>query len=633
MPLSDEEVQSLTARLRLGTGHEAQQRSVQTALTSLLVHERRGVVLADEVGFGKTYEALAIMALLCERARAARKSFDRVIILCKSALLGKWQEELSRMRPDKGFPRYLVGETWHDRHPIFRLIDPVHVVGRRASADEHRSVRDGGKLQAPAGIYIVNHDVLTEANRNSRWFLKRLYETEWDLVIVDEAHHYARWTKPAYIFAPNEEMTDYDQGLSGGKFGKILALTATPFELAPQEMIQLLALVRADKNDLEVIKNGLDLYVRQLDSFFSLRQRSVTDPLRREAVLRLNRLRDEDALGDANAGIGLQNLLRRYMVRNTKSQNERRYFFVNKAAGTFAMQPFNKLDDLRHTLKEAPLLPFEGPDVLFYLELRELIDETIEQARVGADHRTFVTTDLRQGLSSYPQLAKSALLKRNLESAGRLRRLVDSWINGKHPKLHPKVEALADLVEVLALKEIEKVRATPKKWFSKVLIFNKLIGGTAPHLRDELTKRLTPIFAGYLEEVLHNAGLGTRAEFSSTIRSRMRESLSDVKANLKRGREDLVCIASPSKSSDAMTEITLSSANRIVGTSTNQSTHLYCSSAGSARKASISSNSAGTSFTTTSNGIRQRWSSARGVSTEWAGAGPKRASSTSGSCS
>src|SRR5208283_4231722 len=218
-------------------------------------------------------------------------------------------------------------------------------------------------------------------NRNSRWFLKRLYETEWDLVIVDEAHHYARWTKPAYIFAPNGDMTDYDQGLSGGKFRKILALTATPFELTPQEMNQLLALVRADKNDLQIIRKGLDLYVRQLDAFFALRERSVMDPLRREAVRRLKRFRNEDALGDGGQGTGLQDLLRRYMIRNTKSQNERRYFFVNRMAGSFGMQQFEKLDDLRRTVKEASLIPFEGPDALFYLEFRELIDETIEKAR------------------------------------------------------------------------------------------------------------------------------------------------------------------------------------------------------------------------------------------------------------
>jgi SNF2 family DNA or RNA helicase len=541
MPLTEETVCNICACLSLGTGHEAQERAVRGALTNLLVHERQGVVLADEVGFGKTYEALAIMALLCELARAERKRFNRVLILCKSALLGKWQEELSRMRPDRGFPRYLVGETWRAGHPIFHLINSVHVVGRRASAEEHRSVRDGGKLQAPPGLYIVNHDVLTEVNRNSRWFLKRLYETEWDLVIVDEAHHYARWTKPAYIFAPNGDMTNYAQGLSGGKFGKILALTATPFELTPQEMVQLLALVRADSNDLQGIKKGLDLYVRQLDRFFSLRERSVTDPLRREAVHRLKKLRDEDVFGDGSRAIGLQGLLSRYMIRNTKSQNERRYFFVNRAAGTFTMQPFNKLDDLRRTLKMASLLPFEGPDVLFYLELRELIDETIEQARAGTDHRTFVTTDLRQGLSSYPQLAQSALLKRNLESARRLKHLVDSWSNGPHPKLHPKVEALVDLVEAITLKEIEKVRAAPTKWFSKVLIFNKLIGGTAPHLREVLTKRLTPVFSCYLDEVLRQKGLGTRGKFSSAVRSRLRKAISDVKVNVNGWRGEHLC--------------------------------------------------------------------------------------------
>jgi hypothetical protein len=307
-------------------------------------------------------------------------------------------------------------------------------------------------------------------------------------------------------------------------------------------MVQLLALIRADKNDLELVREALVLYVRQLDAFFALRQRSEGDQLRREVVCRLNQLRDEDALGDASRGIGLQDLLRRYMIRNTKSQNERRYYLVNKATGKFAMQPFQKLDDLHRKLKAAPLLPFEGPDALFYLELRELIDETIEQARAGTDRRTFVTTDLRQGLSSYPQIAQSALLKRNLESARRLKRLVDSWSSKKTLKLHPKVEALADLVESIALTEIEKVRAEPTKWFSKVLVFNKLIGGTAPHLREVLTKRLTPVFANYLEVVLHQAVLGTRAEFSSAVRSSLKRALSDIKTRMKIWRNEGLCL-------------------------------------------------------------------------------------------
>ncbi|WP_198026626.1 SNF2-related protein [Bradyrhizobium sp. ARR65] len=541
MPVTEEAVRKLCARLRLGTGHELQEHAVRSAISGILVDQRKGVVLADEVGFGKTYEALAIMALLCEHSRAAQNPFERVLILCKSTLLEKWQEELSRVRPDRGFARYLMGEAWPEHHPVFRLLDAVHVIGRRAAADDHRSIREGGKLQAAPGIYIVNHHVLTEANRNSRWFLKRLYETEWDLVIIDEAHHYARWTRPAYIFAPNGDMTDYNQGLSGGRFANILALTATPFELTPHEIVQLLALIRADKGDLQAIRAGLDQYVRELDAFFALRERSVTDPLRLQAVRRLNRLRDHDAVGDGTCSAGLQALLRRYMIRNTKSENERRYYFVNRAAGQFRMQRFNKLDDLRRTIKDAPLLPFEGPDALFYLELRELIDETIEQAREGNDNRTFVTTDLRQGLSSYPQLARSKLLNRNLDSAKRLKRLVDAWNSGKHVKLHPKVDALADLVEAIALHEIEKVSTTPGSWFSKILVFNKLIGGTAPHLRDVLTKRLTPIFVNHLEAVLRSAGIESRASFAAVVRSRMRSMLSDVKKRLKKSCGEMLC--------------------------------------------------------------------------------------------
>jgi len=122
--------------------------------------------------------------------------------------------------------------------------------------------------------------------------------------------------------------------------------------------------------------------------------------------------------------MGLQALLRRYMIRNTKGQNERRYLLVNKVDGQYQMRPFEKLDNLRPCLEELPLLPFDGADALFYLELRELIQATIQQAREGTGTRTFITTDLRQGLSSYPQIAGSKLLDRDLESAHRLRRLV-----------------------------------------------------------------------------------------------------------------------------------------------------------------------------------------------------------------
>jgi superfamily II DNA or RNA helicase len=528
MPITNTDVTALVSKLHLG--RDQQQKAVTAALRSLLVEERRGVVLADEVGFGKTYEALAIMALLSERARETHRAFDRVLVLCKSALLNKWQEEISSVRKGKGFPQYLTPDHWHARHPVRQLLQNVHVIRRRACAEEHRGVRDDGRLQARPGLYIVNQDVLTEKTRTTRLFLQRLYNTVWDLIIVDEAHHYARWVQPAYIFSPDGDMRNYDQGISGGRFAKILALTATPFELAPNEIIRLLALVRAEPVDVEHLAKGLEQYVRRLDQLFGIRQRSQTDPLRQELVQRLKRLRDENAL-EAELQIGgLQQLLRCYMVRNTKVQNERRYFIVNKTDGRYTPDPFDKFADLQKMLHTSPLLPFEGPDSLFYLQLRELIDETIGQARDGTGSRTFISTDLRQGLSSYPQIEKSKLLnKHNLESARRLKRLVSAWSREGSRRLHPKVQALADIVETIASEELAKIRQDPNRWVSKILVFNKLTGGTAPHLRTELQRRIAPLFDEHLKQSLLEHGWGSKEVFASRLREHIRQSLGDVK--------------------------------------------------------------------------------------------------------
>lgn len=529
-------VDQLVGRLPLGAGHELQEHAVAAALGSILRDGHRGIVLADEVGFGKTYEALAIMALLCDHARVTGGSFGRVLVLCKSPLLRKWLEETNPARSDQGFPQYLCGAYWQG-HPVRALLERVHVIERRWSADELRAGgvrghRLGGRLQVPEGLYIVNHDLLSERVRGTRLLLGQLWRTHWDLIIVDEAHHYARRNRPAHIFAPDGDLRSYEQGIGDGKFGNILALTATPFELTPQQMVNLLALVRADLVDLEVIEKGLELYVRHLDQFFALRQRSPVDPLRAGAVQRLRCLRDEDALASGNHGQGLQKLLRKYIIRNTKSQNERRYFLVNKVGDAYQQVQFDKLDDLHERVRLAPLLPFDGPDALFYLELRELIQETVELDRKGIDRRTFITTDLRQGLSSYPQIEHSALLQRNLDSARRLRALLGKWNSTKSRRLHPKVRALVDVVRAIALAEVDKVRSGRGAWFSKVLVFNKLIVGTAPQLREEISKALADVFNKFLTELLARSGLGPTEPLQDRFREHARQSLDLSRARL-----------------------------------------------------------------------------------------------------
>ena len=155
----------------------------------------------------------------------------------------------------------------------------------------------------------------------------------------------------------------------------------------------------------------------------------------------------------------------------------------------------------------------------------------------GTDTRTFISTDLRQGLSSYPQVEYSALLSRNLESAHRLKKLVHGWNTGKDRCLHPKVQALSDIIAEIATAELKKIELNTTTWVSKILVFNKLIGegdkGTASHLRKVLDARLEPIFSDFLEEQLKKAkGFGTRDELARRIREHMKISLDSLKAEM-----------------------------------------------------------------------------------------------------
>lgn len=527
---AEQDIEALVATLPLGSGHEDQERVVAAALRRFLIQGQRGVVLADEVGFGKTYEALAVVAHLCAHARRRRRPFDHVLVLCKPALVRKWEEETSSARANRGFPRYLPAK--HPAHALFG--NEVRCIDNRATARElrHAGVRGqrvDGRHQVPPGLYIVNEKLLQEEKRQASTLLRQIWRTHWDVVVVDEAHHYAHGNRPMLLFAPDGDLRNYDQ--ASLDFDKILTLTATPFALTPYELVNLLALVRADHAVLDAIETGLQNFVPALDRFFELRERSPSDPLRQQQVGLLQRLRDDDALNSGASDRGLQALLRRFLIRNTKKQNERRYFLVERGPLGFDSGDFRKLDEnLQHRVRRSPLIPFEGEHTLFYLELRELIQEVTERARDGETKRTFIPTDLRQGLSSYRQIATSDLLRRDLESAARLRGLVERW--NKDGKLHPKVAALGEVVRGIVEAEVCRVHATPGAWFSKVLIFNKLIRGTAPQLTEVLGDILQAAFDRSLSEVLAPVGM-SRDDLGKKVRQAVDAQLDGAERSLK----------------------------------------------------------------------------------------------------
>ena len=169
------------------------------------------VLLADEVGLGKTIEAGLILhqQLLLERAQ-------RVLIVVPESLLHQWLVEMLR-RFNLMFS--IFGED--------RFADPDH---DEEEFDETENPFHGEQLVLCSLEFLVAHPQHAEQARDG----------EWDLLIVDEAHH-LQWSVEAVSpeYALVESLAENTPGL--------LLLTATPEQLGKESHFARLRLLDPDR--------------------------------------------------------------------------------------------------------------------------------------------------------------------------------------------------------------------------------------------------------------------------------------------------------------------------------------------------------------------------------------------------
>jgi len=164
----------------------------------------RGLLIADEVGLGKTIEAAIIYLEL-----KARMDISRVMVLCPSRLTGKWQDEL-RNRFEEDF------EVLKDGSRVQRLLDSVRQFG--TSTTFHA---------------IASFELMRDAK-----FVEQLVEHDvpLDLLIVDEAH-----------YMRNEGSRTYSLGEAlVNTADAVVLLTATPLHLRNRDLFNLLNLLAPD---------------------------------------------------------------------------------------------------------------------------------------------------------------------------------------------------------------------------------------------------------------------------------------------------------------------------------------------------------------------------------------------------
>ena len=141
-----------------------------------------GIVLADEVGLGKTIEAGLVLRYMLESGA------KKVLIALPASLRKQWELEL---------------EDKFDLKPV--ILDRLTV--EHDAEDWHRKLADRQNVQ----IVITSYDYSSK-------LMKRFPDVKWDFLIVDEAHNLRN------VNGTKRAKRLYD--LSGG-IPKIL-LTATP---------------------------------------------------------------------------------------------------------------------------------------------------------------------------------------------------------------------------------------------------------------------------------------------------------------------------------------------------------------------------------------------------------------------
>jgi superfamily II DNA or RNA helicase len=174
---------------------EPKPHQIDAALFALQTPFLKGVILADEVGLGKTIEA----GIIVSQYWAERKR--KILIITPSSLRQQWSQEL--------IEKFYLPSTLVD-YKIVREYKKVHHVD----------------LLKAEGIYICSYEF---ANSNVE-----MLKGGWDLVIADEAHKLRNyWTGRAKVAESVAEIMKWSQ--------KTILLTATPMQNKLEELFGLVS--------------------------------------------------------------------------------------------------------------------------------------------------------------------------------------------------------------------------------------------------------------------------------------------------------------------------------------------------------------------------------------------------------
>lgn len=183
---------------------------------------RNGILIADEVGLGKTIEAGLIWTEL-------RSRFDskRIMVVCPAVLREKWQNELDRRFGVKSQivnaneTLSMLQKSENDEDYSFAIIGSIQGLRPNKKWDEEEQENGVRENSSQLATFL--------SNRQNELSLI-------DLLIIDEAH---------YLRNPGTATSDIGNLLKGVS-DHIILISATPIHLQSKDLYQLLKLLDED---------------------------------------------------------------------------------------------------------------------------------------------------------------------------------------------------------------------------------------------------------------------------------------------------------------------------------------------------------------------------------------------------
>jgi SNF2 family DNA or RNA helicase len=181
-------------------------------------------LLCDEVGLGKTIEAGLVLRQLLLSGWV-----KRVLILAPKSVLKQWQEEL--------YEKFALSIPRYDSGKFLDVDDQVLPISARENSEGGAS--GIGNPWDACDQFIASSQLAKRSDRRAQVVSAR----GWDLLIVDEAHHARRKDFKERIYRPNQLLGLLNDLKAQSKIGSLLLMTATPMQIHPLEVWDLLSVV------------------------------------------------------------------------------------------------------------------------------------------------------------------------------------------------------------------------------------------------------------------------------------------------------------------------------------------------------------------------------------------------------